>query len=58
MPVYEFFCTRCQKPFTATMNVKEHDTGIPACPECGQEDEVERRMSSFMARTSRKSTSY
>lgn len=58
MPVYEFFCTRCQKPFTAEMHVKEHDTEVAVCPECGRRDEVQRRMSSFTAKTTRKSTGY
>ncbi|HSN91728.1 MAG TPA: hypothetical protein VLS93_10905 [Anaeromyxobacteraceae bacterium] len=30
MPVYEFFCRRCQKPFTAVMHVAEHDADVAA----------------------------
>jgi len=58
MPVYEFFCRRCEKAFTAVMHVVEHDTGVVECPECHRKDEVEKRLSSFMARTSRKSAAY
>ena len=58
MPVYEFFCQRCQKPFTAVMNVKEHDAGVPECPECGRKEDVQKLMSAFTAVTSRKSASY
>lgn len=25
MPVYEFFCRKCQQPFTEVMSIKEHD---------------------------------
>ena len=55
MPVYEYFCRRCEKPFTATMHVSEHDTTVPECPECKRQEEVEKRPSTFTAVTSRKS---
>ncbi len=57
MPVYEFFCTACQEPFTAFMHVSEHEDHLPECPKCGRNEAVEKRMSSFTAVTSRKSTS-
>ncbi len=55
MPVYEFFCTSCQEPFTAVMHVAEHDASVPECPKCGRKDDVQKRLSSFTAVTSRKS---
>lgn len=55
MPVYEFFCVRCQDAFTAVMHVDEHDRSVPECPKCHRNDEVQKRMSSFTAVTSRKS---
>jgi putative FmdB family regulatory protein len=55
MPVYEFFCRRCEQAFSAVMHVSEHDAGVPECPACGRRDEVEKRMSTFTAVTSRKS---
>ncbi len=58
MPVYEYYCRKCEKPFTATMHVAEHEAEVPECPTCGRKEEVERWMSSFTAKTSRKSTSY
>ncbi len=58
MPVYEFFCRKCEKPFTATMHVDEHEGAPPECPQCGRRDEVEKRMSSFTAVTSRKSAGF
>jgi putative FmdB family regulatory protein len=56
MPVYEFFCRRCQKPFVEVMHVSEHDSNVAECPDCHQKDEVEKRLSTFTAVTSRKST--
>jgi putative FmdB family regulatory protein len=58
MPVYEFFCKRCEKPFTAEMHVAEHDHDVPPCPECGAKQDVEKRMSAFSAVTSRKTASF
>jgi len=58
MPVYEFYCRRCEKVFTAVMHVAEHDTGVADCPECHKKDEVEKRLSTFMPKTSRKSTGF
>jgi putative FmdB family regulatory protein len=55
MPVYEFFCRKCQKSFTAEMHVSEHDTGVAECPECHRKEDVEKRLSTFTAVTSRKS---
>ncbi len=58
MPVYDFYCRRCRKPFTAVMHVSEHDAGVAKCPKCEKKDQVEKRMSEFTAVTSRKSTGY
>jgi len=54
MPHYEFFCKACNKTFTATQHIAEHDTQKPACPQCGGQD-VEERWSTFSAVTSKKS---
>jgi putative FmdB family regulatory protein len=58
MPVYEFYCRKCQQPFVAEMHLAEHDAGVPECPECHRKDEVEKRISAFTAVTSRKSTGF
>jgi putative FmdB family regulatory protein len=58
MPVYDFFCRRCEKPFTAVMHVAEHDAGVPECPLCHRKDQVEKRLSTFTPVTSHKSTAY
>lgn len=58
MPEYEFYCRRCEKPFTAMMHVAEHDAGVAECPECHRTDAVEKRLSTFTASTSRKSATF
>jgi len=58
MPVYEYWCKRCEKPFTAVLHVAEHDAEIPPCPGCQQKDQVDRRLSTFTPVTSRKSAAY
>ena len=54
MPTYEFFCHACVKPFSKTLTLKEYEEGTVVCPDCGGDD-VERRLSSFYAVTSKKS---
>ena len=55
MPVYEFSSAASgQKPFTAEMHVSEHDAGVAECPECHRKEDVEKRLSTFTAMTSRK----
>jgi len=58
MPLYEFFCRRCEKAFAEVMHVEEHEVKVPACPKCHKKGEVEKRLSTFTAVTSRKSTAY
>ena len=58
MPVYEFYCHRCEKPFTEKMHVSEHDADVAQCPECHHKDNVEKRLSTFTAVTSHKSASF
>jgi putative FmdB family regulatory protein len=58
MPAYEFYCRRCEKPFTAVMHVSEHDAGAARCPKCRRKDKVDKRLSTFTAVTSRKSASF
>lgn len=55
MPVYGFYCRRCELAFTEEMHVAEHDADVAACPRCREKKDVEKRMSSFTAVTSRKS---
>ncbi len=58
MPLYEFYCRRCEKEFSEVMHVEEHEVQVPKCPRCHRKDRVEKRLSSFTAVTSRKSAAY
>jgi putative FmdB family regulatory protein len=58
MPVYEYWCKRCEKAFTAVLHITEHDTQLPVCPACQKKDQVNRQLSTFTAVTSRKSAGY
>ena len=54
MPTYELLCPACQKTFTVTLTIREHDERPPACPTCGSK-ELEAVFSSVFTKTSRKS---
>lgn len=53
MPVYEFFCPRCQKQVSMTLTVKEREGGPAKCPEC--RGDLEPVMATFYSKTSKKS---
>lgn len=53
MPLYEFYCDRCQKEVTITQSMSEHARGA-ACPECGNRD-MRPLVGTFFSKTSRKS---
>ncbi|HSC28070.1 MAG TPA: zinc ribbon domain-containing protein [Vicinamibacterales bacterium] len=54
MPVYEFVCRECQKPFEITRPISEAPTTDVKCPACGS-SRVDRTYSNVFAKTSRKS---
>jgi putative FmdB family regulatory protein len=55
MPVYEFVCQHCKKPFEIVRPIKENGrTKAVSCPKCDSK-KVERRWSSVFVETSRKS---
>ncbi|HXG04203.1 MAG TPA: zinc ribbon domain-containing protein, partial [Candidatus Binatia bacterium] len=54
MPLYEYFCEKCQKEFTLPMTISQHDRGEAACPTCGGRD-LRPLVGTFFAQTSRKS---
>lgn len=58
MPVYEFFCGKCQEPFTEVMSIKEHDERKPECPRCHEAKQVEKRISVVHAVTTKKWQTY
>ena len=53
MPLYEFFCPRCQKEISMVLTVKERESGIMTCPDC--HGALEPLMPTFYSKTSKKS---
>jgi putative FmdB family regulatory protein len=58
MPVYEFFCRKCQQPFTEIMSVKQHDERMAECPRCREAKEVEKRIAHVHTVTTKKWLTY
>lgn len=54
MPLYEYFCDRCQREVTLTQSMREREQGGAACPQCGGRD-LRQLVGSFFSKTSRKS---
>jgi putative FmdB family regulatory protein len=54
MPVYDYVCLDCHKPFETVLTLNEHDKQNPECPHCGSKN-VEQEAAAFFAVTSRKS---
>lgn len=54
MPLYEFFCEKCQREVSVTMTISERDKGLPPCPQCGGRD-LRPLVAPFFSKTSRKS---
>jgi len=54
MPVYDYVCLDCHKPFEVALTLNEHDKQNPKCPKCGSKN-VEQEAAAFFAVTSRKS---
>ena len=52
MPVYDYVCLDCHKPFEIVLTLNEHDK--PKCPHCDGKN-VEQEAAAFFAVTSRKS---
>ena len=54
MPIYEFICEKCKKPFTLTMTFSEYERRRFKCPKC-KSTKVRQQVTSFQAITSKKS---
>jgi putative FmdB family regulatory protein len=54
MPHYEYLCGACNKKFSLTLTLTEHDKGTVKCPKCGS-IKVEQQWAAFHATTSKKS---
>jgi len=35
MPMYEYYCDRCDREVTLTLSIGEHEKGRIQCPRCG-----------------------
>jgi putative FmdB family regulatory protein len=53
MPLYEYYCEKCQREITIPMSMSEHEKGA-ACPHCGSR-EMRPLVGAFFSKTSRKS---
>ena len=54
MPLYEFFCDKCQKEVSLTLTMSQRQAGAAACPHCGTRD-LRPLVGTFFSKTSRKS---
>ncbi len=55
MPAYEYNCKDCHKDFTVFLSIKEFETKPKIkCPRCDS-DNVQRKITGFFAKTSKKS---
>jgi len=54
MPLYEFYCDKCQKEVSMTLSISEREKGAAKCPECGSRD-LRPLVGTFFSKTSRKS---
>ena len=54
MPVYDYLCLECHKPFELVLTLKEHDAETVKCPKCGS-SKVEQEAAQFYAVTGKKS---
>ncbi len=54
MPIYDYLCQDCQKPFEEVLTLHEHDKDEVKCPHCGSKNVEQEPVASF-AVTPRKS---
>jgi putative FmdB family regulatory protein len=54
MPLFEYFCDKCQKEVSVRMTVSERERGVTGCPQCGGQ-ELRPLIGTFFSKTSRKS---
>jgi putative FmdB family regulatory protein len=54
MPLYEFFCDKCQKEVSLTLSMSQREKGEAKCPQCGSR-EMRPLVGTFFSKTSRKS---
>ena len=54
MPLYEFYCDKCEKEVALTLSMSEKEKGAATCPQCGSR-EMRPLVGTFFSKTSRKS---
>lgn len=54
MPLYEYYCDKCQREISVTMSMSERAKGQAACPQCGSRD-LRPLVGTFFSKTSKKS---
>ena len=54
MPLYEFYCPKCDREVRVTLTLSEKESGTVDCPACGGK-ELQPLMAAFFSKTSRKS---
>ena len=54
MPVYDYLCLDCHKPFELVLTLKEHDSEAVKGPKCGSAN-IEQEAAQFYAVTGKKS---
>lgn len=35
MPIYEYICENCRKPFSLFLSYSDYDNAVISCPDCG-----------------------
>jgi len=54
MPIYDFMCEKCNKPFTLNISFSEYEKKGFKCPKC-KSAKVRQQITSFQTKTSKKS---
>jgi len=54
MPIYDYICHDCHKPFEEILTLTEHDKDKIACPNCGSKN-VDQEATAFFAVSEKKS---
>lgn len=54
MPLYEFYCEKCNKTFELQLSLATFEKGNYSCPEC-KSRKVKKQISPFQTQTSKKS---
>ena len=53
MPIYEYVCENCGKPFSLFMSYADYDAAVVSCPDCSSE-KVRRRIRPIRVTTGEK----